>query len=92
MNKKVREAKPADTTEIMKVIDAAKKIMRQSGNMHQWSEGYPSESVITADIDKHGGFVIELENLIVGYFAFLPSPEPTYAKVYQGNWLDDTKP
>lgn len=92
MNKRVREAKPADITEIMKVIDAAKKIMRQSGNMHQWSEGYPSESIISSDIDKHGGFVIEFENRIVGYFAFLPSPEPTYAKVYQGNWLDDTKP
>ena len=33
--------------EIMKVVDAAKKIMRQSGNMHQWGEGSPSEAVIS---------------------------------------------
>ena len=28
---------------------------------------------------------------IVGYFAFLPSPEPTYSKIYDGEWLDDAQ-
>ena len=77
---------------IMQVMDAAKKIMRQSGNMHQWGEGYPSEAVIMSDIKKDGGFVIEDRENVVGYFAFLPSPEPTYQKIYDGNWLDDEKP
>ena len=45
-------------SDIMTVIDAAKKIMRQSGNKHQWGEGYPSEAVIAADMEKHGGFVV----------------------------------
>lgn len=89
MNRYVREARPTDITDIMLVIDAAKKIMRQSGNMCQWGEGYPSETVIFSDMEKHGGFVIEDENRIVGYFAFLPSPEPTYSKIYHGEWLDD---
>ena len=92
MNRSVREAKPADMAEIMKVMEAAKKIMRQSGNMHQWGEGYPSEAIIFSDMEKHGGFVIEEEGRIVGYFAFLPSPEPTYSKIYNGRWLDDTLP
>ena len=74
---------------IMKVMDAAKKIMRQSGNMHQWGDGYPSETVITADIEKKGAFVIEDDSDIVGYFAFLSSPEPTYARIYEGEWLDE---
>ena len=78
--------------EIMKVMDAAKKIMRQSGNMHQWGEGYPSETVIISDMEKHGGFVIEDDSCIIGYFAFLPSPEPTYSKIYNGDWIDDTLP
>ena len=77
---------------IMQVLDSAKKIMRQSGNMHQWGEGYPSEAVIISDMEKHGGFVLEEVGRIVGYFAFLPSPEPTYQKIYNGNWLDDEKP
>ena len=92
MNWTIREAKPTDITEIMQVMDAAKKIMRQSGNMHQWGDGYPSEAVIFSDMEKHGGFVIEDGSRIVGYFAFLPSPEPTYSKIYDGEWIDDNLP
>jgi hypothetical protein len=78
--------------DIMAVMDAAKKIMRQSGNLHQWGDGYPSEAVITADMERNGGFVIEDDGCIVGYFAFLPSPEPTYYNIYKGKWLNDTQP
>ena len=92
MRRNVREAKPSDMTEILQVMEAAKGIMRSSGNMHQWAEGYPSEAVITSDMEKHGGFVIEEAGRIVGYFAFLPSPEPTYSEIYDGEWLDDVKP
>ena len=92
MERTIREARPADMVEMMKVMDAAKRIMRQSGNMHQLGEGYPSEAVLTADMERHGGFVVEDDGKIVGYFAFLPSPEPTYARIYDGRWLDDTQP
>ena len=92
MSRIIREARPTDVAEIMQVMDAAKKIMRQSGNMHQWGEGYPSEAVITADMERNGGFIIEDDGCIVGYFAFLPSPEPTYAKISEGEWLDETQP
>ena len=64
----IREAKPVDIPEIMQVMEAAKKIMRQSGNMHQWGDGYPSEAVIFSDTEKHGGYVIEDAGRIVGYF------------------------
>ncbi len=99
VNRIIRDAKPTDMAAIMQVMEAAKKIMRQSGNMHQWGDGYPSEVVITNDMEKHGGFVIEESDgetpstgRIVGYFAFLNSPEPTYSKIYHGEWLDDVKP
>ena len=92
VNRIIREARLTDMAEIMKVMDAAKEIMRQSGNMHQWGEGYPSEAVITADIERNGGFVIEDSCMVVAYFAFLPSPEPTYYNIYKGKWLNDTKP
>ena len=92
MRRIIREARPDDMAQIMKVIDAAKTIMRLSGNMHQWGDGYPSEAVITSDMERKGGFVVVDEGEIVGYFAFLPSPEPTYAIIYEGEWLDDTQP
>ena len=77
MNRIIREVEPSDMADVMSVMDAAKKIMRQSGNMHQWTDGYPSEAAITADMEKNGGFVVEDAGKVVGYFAFLPSPEPT---------------
>ena len=73
-------------------MESARGIMRSSGNMGQWVNGYPSAEAIRADIDVSGGYVLEDGGRIVGYFAFLPSPEPTYAHIYGGSWLDDTLP
>ena len=91
MSRIIREAKPTDIPEIIQVMEVAKKIMRSSGNMHQWGDGYPSDAVLLSDMEKHGGFVIEDTGRIIGYFAFLPSPEPTYSKIYEGEWQDDVQ-
>ena len=32
---------------------------------------------------------MEEDGRVVAYFAFISSPEPTYAKIYEGAWLDD---
>lgn len=92
MGRKIRKAKPTDITAIMQVMEAAKGIMRSAGNMNQWTDGYPSETVIFSDIERNGGFVVLDEDEIVGYFAFLPSPEPTYSKIFDGCWLDVEQP
>lgn len=70
----IRAATPSDMAEIMKVVEAAKGIMRQSGNIHQWTDGYPSEAILLSDMDKGGSFVVEENDRVVGYFAFLSSP------------------
>ena len=88
----IRPANETDIPRVMTVLEAAKGIMRASGNMNQWVNGYPSESVINRDIANGWGYVVEEENKIVGYFAFIPSPEPTYARIYKGEWLDDEQP
>ena len=92
MNRKIKQANLHNIDDIMQVIEAAKKIMQSIGNISQWKKGYPSVSIIASDIDNGNGFIIEENNQIVGYFAFLPSPEPTYQNIYDGNWLDDIQP
>ena len=92
MNRTITKANPQQVDDIMNVIAAAKKIMRQSGNMHQWADNYPATDVILHDIEIGGGYVVEDDDNIVAYFAFLPSPDPTYAKIYEGNWIEDTLP
>ena len=92
MERVIRKATTADMSAIMKVMDAAKCIMRQDGNMLQWGKGYPSESIILSDIERDGAYVIDDEGSVIAYFAFLPSPEPTYNIISGGEWLDDTRP
>ena len=92
MLRTIREARPADLAGIMAVMDAARQIMRRSGNLHQWVAGYPSEAAIEEDMEKKGGFIVEDDGRLVGYFAFLPSPEPTYERIYQGAWSDEGQP
>lgn len=82
----------SDADSIMKVFSAAKAIMRASGNANQWGENYPSLEVVRADMACNGSFVIEDDGHIVAYFAFLPSPEPTYDTIHQGHWLRDDQP
>ena len=89
MSRIIRKAEPSDLAEIMQVIEAAKEIMRSAGNMHQWADGYPSQIVILDDMEKGGGYIMEEDEKIIAYFAFLPSPEPTYNHIYDGEWLDD---
>lgn len=91
MSRKIRETRMADVETVMQVFAAAKGIMRKTGNLHQWGDGYPSEEVVRADMEKNGSFVVEDDGRVVGYFAFLPSPDPTYEKIYDGEWLDDTR-
>ncbi len=93
MGRIIRPAVPGDIERIMPVFDAARVIMRSDGNMNQWSDGYPSKETVLSDIQRDGGFVFEEEGgRIVGYFAFLPSPEPTYYYIEGGEWLDKDAP
>ena len=90
--RQIRPAAEADIPAILDVMAAAKGIMRASGNAHQWAEGYPGPEHIRADIARDGAFVLEEAGAVAGYFAFLAAPEPTYARIYDGAWLDDTLP
>ncbi|MBQ3324327.1 MAG: N-acetyltransferase [Muribaculaceae bacterium] len=90
--RKIRHATVADVDRIMQVLDAAKQVMRNAGNENQWINGYPTVDAVLSDIERQGGMVVEDDGVVVAYFAFLPSPEPTYAAIYEGKWVDDTLP
>ena len=88
----IRPARMEDIPFILAVLDAARGIMRGAGNMDQWKDGYPSEALVREDIEKGVGFVVSDSEAVVAYFAFIPSPEPTYAYIEGGSWLDDAAP
>lgn len=88
----IRTATPADIPAIMTVLKAGRGIMLASGNLNQWPEGYPTEEMVRRDIVPGYGKVMEEEGRTVAYFACIPSPDPTYAVIYDGAWRDDEKP
>ena len=89
----IRRSTVADVDVLLSLADEARATMRASGNMNQWVNGYPSREVFERDIAHGVSFmVIDGDGLAVGAFAFVPSPEPTYAVIYEGEWLDDVAP
>lgn len=89
----IRKATPDDLPALRKVFAAAKAIMRADGNPSQWAGAYPDEEALLRDMAEGWGHVcLDEKGRAAGYFAIIPSPEPTYAKIYGGAWLDDTLP
>ena len=88
----IRKSTITDIPTLLLLAENAKIIMRQSGNMLQWTGGYPTADVFLNDINQGCSYIVERMGEAVATFAFLPSPEPTYTKIYEGDWLDDTSP
>ena len=88
----IRSAESSDLSRIMEIVSDARTIMRGSGNMRQWTAGYPSENIIDEDIKNGFGRIVIQDGDVVGYFAFIHSPEPTYGKIFGGKWTDEDSP
>lgn len=85
----IRLANKEDLPEIMKVYKKAREFMRKNGNPTQWKGGYPYEDVLVADIEQKRLYVLCEDGDIFGAFAFLAGPDPTYLKIYEGEWRSD---
>ena len=90
MSLSFRRSTTDDIPTLLRLADEARATMRNCGNMNQWINGYPSRRVFENDIEHGHSFVAVDDNgVITATFAFIPSPEPTYANIYEGQWLDD---
>lgn len=85
----VRTATHQDIPELMEIFRKARGIMRSSGNLHQWNESYPSEEIIKNDIDSGNSIVLCCDGRIIATMAFIPGPDPTYARIYEGEWPNE---
>lgn len=85
----IRKTEISDIPTVMKIYDAARAFMRSSGNLHQWTDGYPSETQLRSDIDAGGSYVLVDENdKAIATFFFTMNGEPTYQVIRNGHWLD----
>ena len=85
----VRPSVASDVDVMLRLVEEARGIMRSCGNKEQWVNGYPSRDVLEHDVVQGVSFMVEdAAGHPVGTFAFIPGPEPTYADIYEGSWLD----
>ena len=86
----IRKATYSDIPCLMHIFECAKGIMRASGNMHQWGNGYPSVEIVKRDVDAGVCHVLCEEcGTVVATMAFILGPDPTYATIYDGEWPSD---
>lgn len=83
----IRPTVIADLPAVMDIYEYARKRMSQSGNATQWTNGYPSHQIVTADIVNGNSYVIEAHEKIMGVFTFIIGNEPNYS-VIDGAWPD----
>lgn len=85
----IRKTTLADVEAATKIYDDARAYMRASGNMDQWNKGYPNDDTVREDIERGIGYVCEDEGRVVAVFAFDVGREPTYDRIYDGEWKRD---
>ncbi|MDO4912515.1 MAG: GNAT family N-acetyltransferase [Lactobacillus sp.] len=86
----IRRANQADLTEIMRIINDCKQMLKNAGSS-QWQNGYPDEDIILADINANYGWVLVADGKTAGYLAACPGIEPTYQEI-DGEWSNNTDP
>lgn len=85
----IRTARPEELDAIMDIYRQAKQYMRQSGNLTQWTDGYPDRALIAQDIGLGFCHTVWDGTALIGVFCFFHGRdvEPTYARI-DGAWLD----
>ena len=85
----IRKAIESDLLDIKSIVDKARELMKSSGNVNQWVDGYPSSEVLLSDIRSGNAYLLLRENKAVAYFAMTDGPDSTYNFIAEGNWLND---
>ena len=84
----LRLSNEKDLTEIMSIIDEAKKFLKNN-KVDQWQNGYPNKEVILNDINKNESYVIENNGEVIGTTALSFAGEKNYDKIYEGKWISN---
>lgn len=93
VSRKIRKATASDLGIIQELIKTGRQKMIASGNAKQWSDNRPSPEQLKQDIASGNSYlVVETvrdEEHIIGTFAFIEGPDPTYRIIEGGQWPND---
>lgn len=89
----IRQSQIEDLPEIMKTYAIARSFMAAHGNPKQWGlTNWPPEELIRADITAGKSYLCIDNDEIAGVFYYDQGYdiEPTYRKIEDGSWMDDS--
>jgi len=89
MSKIIRKTRPEDYADLIRIYHAARDFMAATGNPNQWGRTFPPDELVKEDIEKGVNYAVEEDGRIVGVFALFYQPDPTYAVIEEGTWLND---
>ena len=85
-----RKTTEADIARVTEIFDGARETMHARG-IDQWTDGYPAESDIRADIADGISYVLcEDDGTVSATCAVLLGGEVTYTEIAGGAWLTDS--
>ena len=87
----IRNTKPEDLEDVMEIYDIARRFMKETGNKNQWGSSHPKKEIIEDDIKNNNGYVVVENGEIIGSFFFKIGDDPTYSKIYGGDWVNKDK-
>lgn len=87
----LRRSQVQDLDAIMKIIDDAKELLKQSGSP-QWQNGYPNRESFAQDIATQTNWVLVVDGDIAATATLQLTPEPTYRVITQGHWNRPNEP
>ncbi len=87
--KNIRNASLNDIDSVLSLYESARRFMRQTGNMTQWTGGYPSREVVLRDIERECLYLCEEDGVLLAVFYFAVEDDPTYAAIYHGAWQNN---
>jgi RimJ/RimL family protein N-acetyltransferase len=85
-----RKAVESDAKSIMNIINQAQEYFKEH-SINQWQDNYPDLKTIRNDIYNQNGYVLLIENIIVGTVALSFDGEKSYDSIYNGEWISNHK-
>lgn len=88
----IRPSTYDDIERLEEIFCHARLQMAADGNPTQWGDGYPERHILEKDIQQAVSFVLEHEGNICGTFVFIIGDDTTYARIDDGEWLENSLP
>lgn len=83
----IRKAELTDLDTLLGLYAKAREFMASHGNPNQWRDNYPSKEQVEQDITEEHSYVCVERGRIIAVFYYRLGSDPTYADIYNGQWL-----